>query len=382
MGITTFYLPTRFIIGEGSLAQLGKEASRLGNLALLVTGSKSMKSTGVLDKVINDLDEHGVKSIVFDKVEPNPRASTIDSGARLARKNKVQVVIGLGGGSSMDSAKLIALAGGCGLDSIFDCYQGKTPAKGQALPLILVPSVAATGSEANNGAVFTDWDTHQKVVYFNGAIFPAVSIVDPALTLTLPARTTARGGVDIFCHLCEPYITAEEHTPINDALRESCMRTLVESLPRVLETPEDIELRSGISWACTLATSQFVLLGGIGPGPFPVHGMEHPLSGIYDVAHGEGLAALLIEWMKFTRPAREERFEKLGKNVFGESDGIDATAKWLKKIGMNLRLKDLGVKETDFEMLADNALKTAPWVQQNPIPLDKSLIAAMYKKSY
>jgi alcohol dehydrogenase YqhD (iron-dependent ADH family) len=382
MGITTFYLPIRFIIGEGSLAQLGREASRLGNLALLVTGSKSMKSTGVLDKVIKDLDEHGVKAIVFDKVEPNPRASTIDSGARLARENKVQLVIGLGGGSSMDSAKLIALASGCGIDSIFDCYQGKTPAKGQALPIILVPTVAATGSEANNGAVFTDWDTHQKVVYFSGAIYPTVSIVDPALNVTLPARTTAQGGVDMFCHLCEPYITAEEHTPINDALRESCMRTVVESLPRVLETPEDIELRSRISWACTLATSQFVLLGGIGPGVFPVHGMEHSLSGVYDIAHGDGLAALLIEWMKFTQPVRKERFKQLGKNVFGASDGIDATAKWLEKIGMSLSLKSLGVKEADFEMLADNALKTAPWVQLNPVPLDKSTISAIYKKSF
>jgi alcohol dehydrogenase YqhD (iron-dependent ADH family) len=382
MGITTFYLPIRFIIGEGTLAKLGVEASRLGKLALLVTGSKSMKSTGVLDKVIKDLDEHGVKAIIFDKVEPNPRASTIDSGARLARENKVQLVIGLGGGSSMDSAKLIALASGCGIDSIFDCYQGKTPAKGQALPIILVPTIAATGSEANNGAVFTDWDTHEKVVYFSGAIFPAVSIVDPALTLTLPSRTTAQGGVDMFCHLCEPYITAAEHGPINDALRESCMRTVVESLPRVLKTPEDIELRSRISWACTLAMSQFVLLGGIGPGVFPVHGMEHSLSGVYDIAHGDGLAALLIEWMKFTQPVRKERFEQLGKNVFGESDGIAATAKWLKSIGMDIGLQELGVKETDFDKLADNALKTAPWVKLNPIPLDKTSIAAMYKKSY
>ncbi len=381
MGTTSFYLPVRLIIGEGTLAQLGREAARLGNLALLVTGSKSMKSTGVLDKVIRDLDEHKVKSIVFDKVEPNPRASTIDSGARLARENNVQLVIGLGGGSAMDSAKLIALASG-GIDSIFALYQGKIAAEGKALPIILVPTVAATGSEANNGAVFTDWDTREKVVYFKGSMFPTVSIVDPALTLTLPARTTAQGGVDIFCHLCEPYITAEEHEPINDALRESCMRTVVESLPGVLKAPHDIELRSRISWACTIACSQFALLGGLGLGLFPVHGMEHALSGIYDIAHGDGLAALLIEWMKFTRPAREERFKKLGKNVFGESDGVAATAKWLTKIGMNLNLRGLGVKETDFDKLADNALKTAPWVTINPIPLDKALIAALYMKSF
>jgi hypothetical protein len=380
MGISRFYLPIRFIIGQGSLAQLGKEAARLGKVALLVSGSKSMRGTGVIDKVVNDLTENGIKSIVFDRIEPNPRASTIDAGARVARENSVQVVIGLGGGSAMDAAKCIALAA-AGSDPIFAHYEGKVSGKTRALPIILVPTVAASGSEANNGAVFTNWDSHEKVVLMQASMYPAVSIVDPALTLTLPAKPTAQGGVDIFCHLVESYITAHESTLINDSLRESSMRTVVESLPAVLANLGDIQHRSNLSWASTIACSQFAGLGG-GTGVMTLHGMQHPLSAEYDIAHGDGLASLLIEWIQYTLPAREERIKLLGKNVFAEADGLAATEKWLKKVNMHIKLRSLGVKEADFEKLAANALKTAPWVKFNPRPLDRAAIIAIYQKSF
>ena len=380
MSISRFYLPIRFIIGAGSLAQLGKETARLGKMALLVTGSKSMRSTGVLDKVIGNLKENDVNSIVFDRVEPNPRASTIDAGARLASEHKIDVVIGLGGGSAMDAAKLIALAS-AGTDPIFAYYQGKANTKIKALPIILVPTVAASGSEANNGAVFTNWDTHEKVVMMHPTTYPSVSIIDPALTLTLPARSTAQGGVDIFCHLVESYITAHETTLINDAIRESSMRTVVESLPKVLAKLDDIEQRCNLSWASTIACSQFAGLAG-GTGIMTLHGMEHALSGEYDIAHGDGLASLLIEWMKYTYPVREQRFAQLGKNVFGESDGIAATEKWLSLVGMRLNLRGLGAKEADCARLAGNALKTAPWVKFHPRTLDSEAIINIYKQCF
>ena len=379
MGISRFYLPIRFIIGPDSLLQLGKETARLGKKALLVTGSRSMRSTGTFDKVTRNLDDSGVKWVSFEKVEPNPRASTIDDGAKFARENGVDVVIGLGGGSVMDATKCLALAAG-GTDPIFAYYENKASSK-TALPIILMPTVAASGSEANNGAVFTNWEIHEKVVINHPAIYPRVSIVDPALTLTLPAKTTARGGVDIFCHLVESYITAGDYTLINDSIRESSMKTVVDALPLVLKKLDDLDLRSRISWASTIACSQFAGLGG-GSGMMTLHGMEHALSGEYDITHGDGLAALLIEWMKYTEPVRKDRFKQLGKNVFGESDGIAATEKWLKKIGMNIRLKGLGVKEADFDKLAENALKTGFWVKLNPVTLDKDAIISIYKKSY
>ncbi|MBN1374791.1 MAG: iron-containing alcohol dehydrogenase [Dehalococcoidia bacterium] len=379
MGISRFYLPIRFIIGADSILQLGKESVKAGKKALLVTGSRSMRSTGTFDKAARLLDESGVGWVSYEKIEPNPRAATIDEGASLARQHGVDMVIGLGGGSVMDATKLLALAA-CGTDKVFSYYENKASNK-NALPIILVPTVAASGSEANNGAVFTNWETHEKVVYNHRAIYPRVSIIDPVLTLTLPVKTTAQGGVDIFCHLVEPYIIGSDPTPINDALRESSMKTVVDALPLVLNKPDDLMQRSRISWASTIACSQFAGLGG-GSGTMTLHGMEHALSGEYNIAHGDGLAALLIEWMKYTEPARRERFQQLGKNVFGESDGIAATEKWLKRIGMDARLKSLGVKETDFEKLADNAVKTGFWVKLNPVMLDKESIAGIYRKAF
>ncbi|MBN1689401.1 MAG: iron-containing alcohol dehydrogenase [Dehalococcoidia bacterium] len=380
MSISRFHMPIRFIIGQGSFAQLGREAARLGKTALLVTGSCSMRSTGMLEKASGELAANGITAVVFDKVEPNPRTSTIDAAAKIARDNKADIIIGLGGGSVMDASKCIALAAAGG-EPIFSYCQGKANGKIKALAIVAIPTVAASGSEANNGAVITNWETHEKVVLTHPSIYPAISIVDPTLTLTVPARTTAQGGVDIFCHLVEAYVTAHESTLINDSLREASMRTVVETLPEVLDRLDDIEGRSKLTWASTIACSQFSSLGG-GTGLMTLHGLEHALSAIYDMAHGDGLAALLIEWMKFTLPARRERIEKLGQNVFGASDGIVATQNWLHKVGMDRRLRALGVKEADFEALADNALRTAPWVKFHPVPLDTSSIIGIYKKSY
>lgn len=380
MSITRFYLPTRFIIGAGSLTHLGKETAGLGKTAMIVCGAKSMHRTGVLAKVIKDLQENGVKTTIFDKVESNPRVSTIDEGAKLARDNSVQVIIGLGGGSAMDTAKCIALASSSS-ESIWAHYERKVINSNSVPAIILVPTVAASGSEANNGAVLTNWQTHEKVVLTRRQMYPTISIVDPALTITVPAKSTAQGGVDIFCHLVEAYITIPESTMINDSLRESSMRTTVESLPVILTNLDNIDQRSRLSWASTIACSQFADIGG-GGGIMSLHGIEHPLSGEYDITHGDGLAALLIAWMKYTYIVRKERFMMLGQRVFNESDGIIATEKWLRKVGMSIKLKDLGVKEADFDKLANNAIRTAPWIKYHPNKLDSQAIRSIYQNSY
>jgi alcohol dehydrogenase len=381
MSVSRFYLPTRLIMGSGSLSNLGKEAKQIGKTAMVVTGSNNIRKSGVLEKVLKDLEQNGITVITYEKIEPNPRAFSIDEGARLARERGVDFIIGIGGGSTMDASKCIALA--CtGDDSIVSHYLGKVSGNPKAIPVILVPTLAASGSEANCTAVFTDWNTHEKVILSNNSMFPVLSIIDPVLTLTLPSKNTAQGGVDVFCHLVEAYITATETTLINDAIRESCMRTVVETLPSLLSTLDDIELRTRISTASTIACSQFARLGG-GTGAFTLHGMEHPLSALYDITHGDGLASLLVEWMQFNLPTREQRFKQLGKNVFGEDDGINATAKWLKKVSMNHKLRDLGVKEEDFDKLAENALKTGSFlIKLSPRPADKAAIAEIYRKSF
>jgi len=378
--ITTFYLPTKIIFGPGSLARLGTEAAELGRKAILVSGKSSLRKSGILDSVVNDLKNNGVEALVYDRIEPNPRAATVDEGARLAREAGVDLVIGIGGGSAMDAAKGIVIASS-GTCPVWDYIEKDIEVGGIVPKLILVPTVAASGSEANCGAVITNWQTHEKCVLNSPHVYPAVSIVDPELTLTLPAKPTAQGGVDIFCHLVEPYITAEEPAPLTDAILEATMRLVVEYLPRILAKPDDIYARSQLSWASTIACSPFVSLGG-GDGAMTLHGIEHPLSGCYDIAHGGGLAALLLAWMRYTSPVRKERFETLGRNVFNQPDGIAATGQWLQKTGMNIRLSELGIEPERVTEIADNAVKTAPWVKKHPNRLDAESIAKIYRDSY
>jgi len=381
--ITTFHLPTKIIFGTGSLARLGEEAKKIGRKAMLVTGSSSMRKAGVTDRVVHDLKANGVDTLIFDKVEPNPRASTVDEGARIVRGSGVELVIGLGGGSAMDMAKGIALAS-TGTKPIWDyIIEGVIEVTDEPVPpLILVPTVAASGSEANNEAVITNWETHDKRFVGSPYMFPRVSIVDPGLTLTLPEKPTAQGGVDIFCHVAEPYITTKTPSPLTDGIMETTMRLVVTSLPQVLSKLDDIEARTLLSWACTVACSQVATLGG-GAGPLTLHHISYPLSAYYDLAHGETLAALLPAWMRYTFAARPERFYSLGRNVFGETDGVLATEKWLEKVGMRPQLRDLGIEPERFEEMANYVVRTYPSdAESHPTLLDAAAIAQIYQDSY
>ena len=378
--ITTFYLPTRIIFGAGSLSQLGAEARELGQKAMLVTGLGSMRRTGVLDRVVGGLRSNGVDTLVFDKVVPNPHTSTIDEGAKMARQEGVELIIGLGGGSAMDTAKGIVLAS-TGTKPIWDYIGTDIKVSGSVLPLILVPTMAATGSEANCSASITNWETREKRGCVTPYIFPKVSIVDSELTLTVPKKQTATGGVDIFCHVVEGYITAQEPSEVTDGITETVMRTVVELLPKGLARLDDIEIRTQLSWASTIACSQFLTLGG-GYGQRTCHSISNSLSGHYDIAHGDCLAALLPAWMKYTFPVKPERFHSLGENVFGEEDGIAATERWLEKVGMKLRLRDLGIKPELFEEIAARCIRTDARTKAHPRLLDVNAIKQIYQDSY
>ena len=378
--ITTFHLPTRIIFGSGSIKQLGVEAGKLGKKAMLVTGRSSVRRTGLLDRVIQDLKNNGVDALVFDKAVPNPRAATIDEGAGVARREGIDLVIGLGGGSAMDTAKGIVLASS-GTRPIWDYIVTDVKVSGAVLPLILVPTIAASGSETNYFASITNWQTQEKRALLSPYVFPTVSIVDPELTLTLPEKQTAPGGVDIFCHVVESYITAKEPSMVTDGLMETVMRTVVVFLPKVLKRLDDIEARTQLSWASTIACSQFLSLGG-GYGQRTCHSISNPLSGYYDIAHGDCLAALLPAWMRYTLPVKPERFHSLGKNVFGEEDGIVATEQWLGKVGMKLRLRDLGIEPELFEEISASCIRTDARTKAHPRILDVAAIKQIYHDSY
>lgn len=384
MATTVFHTPIKLVFGEGAVEKVGEEAAHLGKKAMVVIGGSSARKSGLLDKIIADLKGHGVDAVVFEGITPNPRSSTVDEGARFAAAHNVDLIIGLGGGSVMDASKAIKLAYSGGRP-VFEYYTGQADAKTvkPKAELMLVCTMAATGSEFNNGAVLTNWETHEKRFIGVPIYYPAVSIVDPALTLTMPVEQLAKGGVDIFLHVMENFITQQGETPVGDALREVLMKTVVDWLPPSVKNPSNLEARTNLSWAATLACSQFINLGGA-TGYRPVHLMGHPLSGYFDIAHGDSLSALLPSWLRQSMPIRGARIARVGKNVFGaDTDPIGAVEKWLESVGMHLTLRQLGAKDDQFDVLAKAALETSRGLLiKDPIHNSVEAIAGLYRAAY
>ncbi|MED4585362.1 iron-containing alcohol dehydrogenase [Brevibacillus choshinensis] len=362
--------PTHIYFGVGELRRLGQAAKSLGKKALLVTGGNAAKRTGLLDRVQALLQEAEVESILFDKIEPNPRTATVDAGAALARQHACGFVLAVGGGSVMDASKAIAAAAQSGRP-IYDYMRGNPSGTGkvlvpvqEALPLMTVPTVAATGSEANNISVLTHWDTHEKSSINGPALYPKIAILDPSITYTVPARVTAEACADIFSHLFESYLISAEDTHVQDGVSETLIRLVVDHSLTAIEQPDHEEARSTLLWASTLGISPFATAGrGAG---MPLHGVEHPLSGIYDMAHGRGLAILSLPYFKqVILEDRPERLARMGRHCFGVTEDDDWTAaeatieavkNWYERMGITERLSDFGVTRDSLTGMAQEAV--------------------------
>jgi alcohol dehydrogenase len=376
--ISLFSLPVKLVCGPGCIQQIGEEAQGLGRKALIVT-YPDIRRLGILDTVVKSLESKGIAIKIYEDLEPNPRAPSIDRGAIVARQGKVDLVIGLGGGSAMDAAKCIALASS-GQAPIWDYVMNKAAVTGPVPSLIQVPTLAGTGSEINPIAVITDWESHEKRILVHPALWAKAAIVDPAVTLSVPAKLTASGGLDTLAHILECYLMPQEPLPINDALREGVMKVVVRTLPRVLAHPEDMDARAQLSWASTFAGSGISRFGGT-VGNMTCHGIEHGVGGYFDINHGAGLAALLPVWMKQFRPVRQQRFALLGANVFGQIDGIRGFEEWLECIGMKYRLRDLGCDLNRAEDIAATALKVWDF-RFHPTPMEATTIAQIYREAF
>ncbi len=366
-----FYNPTRLIFGAGSLTQLGKAARPYGKKALLVTGRGSVKKTGAVDKAMSILEEVGISVVGFPGVEPNPRLSTVIRAAGLAKEEKCDIIIGVGGGSVMDASKVIAA-------TVF--YEGnpkdmfarseRTPRPpDKALPIITVPTLAASGSEMNDGAVITIDDEEETLKTFVKAevLYPRVAVVDPELTLTVPRNYTAYGVSDILAHLMESYLNGVDGTPIQERLAEGVIQVLLEWGPKVVENGNDLEARAQVQWASIVAWNGWLQAGT--DYKLPVHIIEHTISALYDVPHGAGLAALMPAWMRFAAKYRPKRFSKFAQRVFGLSaagkddlslamEGVDKYEEFLRSIGCPTRLSELNIGRFTEETLFHWAEKT------------------------
>lgn len=391
-----FVLPTRIIFGPGEIIKLGKEVKKIGHKPLLVTGRKSMRKTGILDKVLGILQPAKIEPVLFERIETNPRAKTIDEGGALARDAGCDLIIGLGGGSPMDAAKAIA-AVAISKRPIWDhIYSGEgetfIPVR-DALPIVCVPTIAATGSEADSGAVVTNEDTMEKAGIFGRPLFPALSIVDPELTVSCSRDYTLDGGIDIISHVIESYFTGTSTAFLQDRFSESIIRTVMYYLPIAAQNPEHIEARSHLSWCSSVALSGLINLGR--GGSFPLHAIEHAVSGHYDISHGHGLALLLPALMEYTMPARPQKFVELGINVFGlefDNESVEHAAKhsieamigFLTSVDRYLHFADLGIGDDKFERMADDVIKIhgrGKGLIENPRPIDKAGIIEIFENT-
>jgi len=364
-------MPTRIVFGAGEVARVGEEVAAIGTKAIVVTGRRSTKETGLLDRTVRSLEKSGVEVTVFDKVEPNPRSTTVDEGGALAAERGCEVVVGLGGGSPMDAAKGVAVAA-FDPGNIWSYVNHGDPANqkrpARALPLVMVPTLAATGSEFNAGAVITNWETHEKALLWSPLLFPKVSIIDPELTLTVSRDYTIDGAIDIILHVMESYFNNRENTPLQDRISEGIMLTVMEYFPRLLRDLKDLEARSQLSWCSAMALCGVPSCGRKGLG-YPVHAMEHALSGHYDISHGRGLAILVPHWMEYSLEPGSAKFAQFAERVMGlsretgESDeslaarGVAAWKQWMVENEAYHTLSECGIDDSRFERMASDTAR-------------------------
>lgn len=360
------YNPTKLIFGAGNLSQLGKVTSEFGKKALVVTGGGSVKRSGVFDRAVASLKDAGVSYAECDGVEPNPRITSVRRGVKVAQDEGCDVIIAIGGGSTMDASKVIAagvLYDGDPWDLIGH-GQKNWVIPTEALPIITVPTLAATGSEMNKGAVISDDVSKIKSFVSADCLFPKVALVDSELTLTVPKDQTAYGVCDIITHVTEGYFNGVDGTPIQDRFAEGVIINAMEWGKKAVADGNNLEAREQVQWASIVALNGWVNAGtNYVP---PVHMIEHAVSAHHDVTHGAGLAVINPAWMRFAATKRPERFAQFAVRIFdlspvGKDDltlameGIDMFVTFLRSIGCPTTFAELGISDELFAQYAEDA---------------------------
>ena len=356
-----FYSPTKVIFGKGVISGIGEEAAVYGKKALLLYGKESLKTSGLYDLIMDKLTEAGIQVVELGGVEPNPVLPHALKGIELAKKESVDFIVAAGGGSVIDEAKGIA-AGMYAEADLWDYYSKKADVK-KALPIIAVQTQPATSSETNQVGVLTNPDRGEKFGLRSPLLIPAVAFLDPETTYTIPLQYTAYACFDIMCHMLEGYFTTTgSFSPIQDGFVEGLTKGVMASLKRILNNPEDYEARASIMWAGALAWNGLAN-SGLDGAKIPNHMFEHPMSAIYNVAHGAGLAVVMPAWLKYKKDEVSSRILQFGDKIL-EMDGlydmekgaacdkvIIALEDFIRSIGGPLSFKELGVENPDFDEL-------------------------------
>lgn len=359
-----FQNTTKIYFGENQLEHLGDELKQYGARVLLTYGGGSIKKIGLYDKVMEELKKAGLSVFELSGIEPNPRHTTVNKGAELCKKEKIDVLLAVGGGSTIDCAKVIAAAAFYDGDS-WDLVTHKAPVT-NALPLLSVLTLAATGSEMDAGGVISNMDTNEKYGLIHPLLHPKASFLDPANTYSVSAFQTASGSADILSHIFDCfYFTASEKLDMIDRVMEDVIKTVVKYAPIAVKEPENYEARANLMWA-----SSWALNGFLGTGAFQApscHAMEHELSAFYDITHGLGLAILTPRWMEYILDeSTAPQFKKFGVNVFGvdaslsDMEGAKRAIASLSgflfdELGLQNTLTEIGIDDANFKIMAKKA---------------------------
>jgi alcohol dehydrogenase class IV len=369
-------LPSRLVYGPGEVQKIGELVAPLGKKALVVIGGGSVRRSGMLDRVLGLLEEAGVGHEVFEGISGNPKASEADRAGEAMRDDGCDMVLGLGGGSVMDVAKAAALVAGHGAPVHRFLRKEESPGDlREAPPIVCVPTIAGTGSEANDTSVLTDEETGLKGSLRGPVCVPRVSILDPDLTATAPVRFALASGVDALCHAIEAYLTRKSNL-LSDALARSAAGLLVEALPRLGENVP--EARGATLVGASLAGQALSLSASI-----VTHALEHPVSARLDAHHGEGLAALQPAVLERVRVGAPERCAEvaswLGEGARPEL-AADAFRGFLERCGLEIRLRGLGMDEEHVDKFVDDALASgARGLTASPIDLEREDLVGIYE---
>lgn len=369
-----YSIPTTVFFGQDQIQNLPDQLSQYGSRVLLVYGGGSIKKIGLYDKVITLLNEHNLQFWELSGVDPNPRVETVRLGVDLCRKQQIEVVLAVGGGSTIDCAKLIA-AGVFYKSDPWDLIIGKGQIE-KALPIATILTLAATGSEMDPIAVISNPVTNQKIGKGHPLMVPKFSILDPSYTYSVPQNQTAAGTADIMSHAFEAYISDIQGAFLQSRLAEAILKTCIKFGPIALEEPENYEARANLMWASSLAINGLLTYGK--ERRWSCHPIEHELSAYYDITHGVGLAIITPHWMEYIlEDSTVEVFKDYALNVWGLDPNQDAytlakkaisnTKSFFLSLGLPTTLRSVNIDEEKLELMANAATRKGPLGGFRPI---------------
>ena len=353
-----YYTPTKVVFGRGTEEQVGELVRQQECKKVLVHyGSGSVKRSGLLDRICGSLDAAGIDYISLGGVVPNPRLSLVYEGIRICKEENVDFILAVGGGSVIDSAKAIGY-GVANEGDVWDFYEKKRQAKA-CLPIGVVLTISAAGSEMSDSSVITNEDGWLKRGYSSDLGRAGFAVMNPELTMTLPKYQTASGCTDIMMHTMERYFNQAENMELTDGISEHLIRTVMKNAQILMEHPDDYNARAEVMWAGSLSYNGLTGCGTDG-GDWASHQLEHELGGMFDVAHGAGLAAVWGSWARYVVDARPERFAQFAVNVMGVEKGtddmetalrgIEAMEDFYRSVEMPVSIRELGVDPTDEQL--------------------------------